>query len=138
VTAEEIKETLFSAARVKFPSIDKDSTLSAQVEQVQDYLIITAQRHADLLEARLHAQFALDLLEDEWEMLPRPDWEDFLLNPSHPTNKMIEMAKSNVRPDIYGAMRELRRLSSRIAEQINRFELDDKRASRTYTMLTGG
>jgi len=136
MTIEEIEQVLHAAAAVRFPRIDKDAGLTFQVEQVQDHLVETAVQRGQLEEARLFAYDALYVLRDEWDELPTESYEEFLVS-RRPTNVQVEMAKAVVRDDLHVGIKRAKRLIDRLTDQIKRLELDDKAASRAYTMLTG-
>lgn len=133
---DQIRRVLYAAARLRMPRREPDATLGLNIEQVEDYLIATAIHRAELEEARLYAKDALDLLADQWDEVE--GWEIHLEQGKRATVAAVDRAKGLTAPELREGMREARRLIDRLTDQIKRLELDDKAASRRYTMMTGG
>jgi hypothetical protein len=128
----EIRETLHDAALVRFPSLPKEEHLTWKIDALSSYLILTAQTRADLYRARLHVHESLHRLREQW--IDLRGWEA----PARPTNTQIDAAKRRYAPELAAGLAEARHLVDRLTEQISRLEVDDRWASRTYTMLVGG
>jgi hypothetical protein len=137
MTVDEIRETLYVAARLRMPRRDADATLTWNIEQVEDYLIQTAVTRGELEEARLHAKDALDELADQWLLLDPAGYEPHLPTGVRTTQAAVERAKALAEPDLAASVKQCRRLIDRLSDQIKRLELDDKAASRRYSMMTG-
>lgn len=136
MTPAEIREALHRAARIRPTRFHKDMTLQARVDAVEDYLNLTAVARGELEEARLYAASALHDLGIEWEDIE--GWEIHLRrNSDRTTQDDIRRAKREIRPDLHDGIREAKFLIARLSEQIHRLEVDDKNASRTFTVLTG-
>lgn len=133
MTIEDIRAALTTAGAVRFPSVMKTENLSNQIETVQDYLILTAQTRGDLELARLHAWAAHDLLREQWDDLY--GYQNLIEGKR--TLAAVHRAKAAARPDLARGLQTSKYLIERLTEQIKRLEIDDKAASRVYTMLTG-
>lgn len=128
----EIREVLHDASCVRFPSLPKEEHLAWKIDVLSSYLILTAQTRADLYRARLHVHESLHRLREQW--IDLEGWE----SPARPTNAQIDAAKRRLAPELAAGLAEARHLVDRLTEQIARLEVDDRWASRTYTMLVGG
>jgi hypothetical protein len=135
MTAEAIKQTLYDAARLRMPRRDRDATLGFNIEQIEDYLTETAIARGELEEARLYAKDAMDKLVDDWADIDPDGYEPFLNGKR--TIAAVDRAKALAEPEIHVGIKEARRLVDRLTDQIKRLELDDRAASRRYTMITG-
>lgn len=138
MTIEQIREALYAAARLRMPRRDPEAALGWNIEQIEDYLTDTAIHRGALEEARLYAKDALDALLDQWLALDPDGYTPFLPSGSRRTQAAVERAKGLAEPELAGGIREARRLVDRLTDQIKRLEIDDKAASRRYTMMTGG
>lgn len=138
MTIEEIRQALYDAAKLRMPRRDPDAALGYNIEQIEDYLIDTAIHRGNLEEARLFAKDALDDLLTEWGTLDPAGYEPHLATGVRRTQAAVERAKALAEPGLAQGVREARRLVDRLTDQIKRLELDDRAASRRYTMMTGG
>lgn len=132
---DEFRETLERIAKVKIPGIKGMSSSAEKIEQLEFYLLQTAELRQEAGYAKLLVQQAVDRLEWEWEELE--GWEVYLLDGKR-TGPSVREAKRRMRPDLFTSIREGKRLSERLGDQIKRLERDDQVVSRTYTFLTGG
>lgn len=135
MTTDEIKRRCLDAAKVRMPTLDKDATTGFQIEQMQDYMLTTAQWRGDLEEARLYAEMAYKVLKDEFEKIPEEQYQPFVNGTSLAA---VTRARAKVRPDLADGIADARWHIDRLGQQISRLELDAQWASRIYTMLTGG
>jgi hypothetical protein len=137
MTVEEIRTALYAAAKLRMPRRDPDAALGFNIEQIEDYLTDTAIHRGALEEARLYAKDALDDLATAWGQLDPARYEPYL-DGTRRTQAAVDRAKAHAEPDMAAGIREARRLVDRLTDQIKRLELDDRAASRRYTMMTGG
>jgi Lon protease-like protein len=135
MTTDEIKQRLFGAARVRMPSVEKDATTGMQIEQLEDYMVATAQWRADLEEALLYAEEARKRLSDQLEDLDEAEWSHHL--DGKRTLAGVARARAQARPDLAQGMADAKWLVERLARQISRLEVDATWTSRIYTMRTG-
>jgi hypothetical protein len=105
-----------------------------KIEQLEFYLLQTAELRQEAGFAKLMVQQAVDRLEYEWEDLE--GWEVYLPG-GKTTAPAIREAKKQMRPDLFTGIREGKRICDRLGDQIKRLEKDDQVCSRTYTFLTG-
>lgn len=133
---EQIKETLYSAAKLRMPKFSKDDnwTSRAKIEALEEYLLLTARWRSFLEEARLHAEHGVRELRREWDHMQ--GWEVFRRNGER-TQASIEDAKRETKPDLYDSIQSGEWIVKRLSEQIRRLEHDDDVASRVYTLITG-
>lgn len=136
MTVESIRLAIYQAADLTMPRLDPKGSLSANVELVQGYLIETAIARSMLERARLYAHDALGVIRDQWDAIPRDAYVNHL-NGARTTNLQLDAAKAVVEPELADSIRTVKRLIDRLTDQIKRLELDDRAASRIYTMLTG-
>lgn len=137
MTLEEIKATLFDAAKVRMPRFGPDQAPRERIELLEDYLNLTAVTRAELDEARLCAHAAVKALSDEWDAIQ--GWGMHLPGNGRHTQADVDRAKAEIRPDLAGAVKDARWLVSRLTEQIDRLSRmgDDQVASRIYTLISG-
>jgi hypothetical protein len=136
MTPDQIRETLHRVAAMRMPRLERDHGLNQQIESLQEYLVETAIARADLEEAHLYAYNAQNLLIDQWDALA--GWEIHLPEKNGHTKAAREEAKALLEPDLAEGLRDAKRLLQCLARQIVRLEMDERVASRTYTLLTGG
>jgi hypothetical protein len=132
---DECKDVLERIAQVKIPQIKGLQTGNEKIEQLEFYLLQTAELRQEAIYAKLMVQQAVDVLEDEWVALE--GWEIFLPNGSRRTAADVREAKRQMKPDLYGSIQTGKRLVDRLTEQVRRLEKDDQVCSRAYTFLTG-
>lgn len=130
----EIRSVLYSAARLRMPRRDPDAALGYNIEQIEDYLTDTAIHRGALEEARLYAADALDGLVDQ--LAEVEGWEVYMAKGAK-SMAAEDRARALAAPRTAAGIREARRLIDRLSKQIARLEIDDKAASRRYTMMTG-
>lgn len=133
-TLDECRDVLERIAKVKIPGI-KGMPGNEKIEQLEFYLLQTAELRQEALYAKLLVQQAVDVLEDQW--ISMEGWEIYLPN-SKRTVTDVREAKRQMQPDLYSSIQSGKRLVDRLSEQVRRLEKDDQVCSRTYTFLTGG
>lgn len=137
MTVDEIRESLFNAAKLHMPAVFTiEEGQLAKVAKLEEYLNLTACLRGELEEARLHTHEALAKLMAEWDDIE--GWELHAPNNSRRTQDDIRRAKKFCRPELYSGINSAKHLVARLSEQIRRLEKDDEVASRLYTMVTGG
>lgn len=135
---DECKEILRLVSLVKVPNL-RGEELSAQqkIEQLESYLLLTAEARQEAHLAKLTVQEALDRLQAQWDDIE--GWElELPTGNGRRTQTDVVEAKRRTNPDLYSSIQTGKRLVDRLTEQIKRLEKDDGMSSRTYTMLTGG
>lgn len=132
---DECKDVLERIANVRIPGI-KGMPGNEKIEQLEFYLLQTAELRQEALLAKLMVQQAVDVLEDEWVSLE--GWEINLPPGAKRTATDVREAKRQMKPDLYSSIQTGKRLVDRLSEQVRRLEKDDQVCSRTYTFLTGG
>lgn len=141
MTADEVRLTLFTAAKLRMPRFEERDTTGMRIEKLETHLLTMAMVRGDLEEGRLHIQQALHDLQGEWDDIQ--GWELYAPDSQRArTREAIESAKRQVGPDeeaVYRGIREAKFLIARLTEQINRLSHmgDDQVASRIYTLLAG-
>jgi hypothetical protein len=139
---EECKETLQRVSRIRIPNLRvKDSegqplSPGQKIEQLESYLLLTAEGRQEAHLAKLIVQEALDVLQEEWDQIE--GWEIELHSNSKRTGPEVVEAKRRTNPGLYGSIQTAKRLIDRLGEQIKRLEKDDGVSSRAYTLITGG
>lgn len=108
-----------------------------KIDELESYLLLTAQARQEAQLAKLMVQEALDVLQGEWDDID--GWEVELPSGNgRRTQAEIVEAKRRVRPDLYTSIQSGKRLIERLTEQVKRLERDDAATSRVYTIITGG
>jgi hypothetical protein len=132
---DECKDVLERIAKVRIPGI-KGMPGNEKIEQLEFYLLQTAELRQEALYAKLLVQQAVDVLEDEWVSME--GWEINLPSGSRRSVADVREAKRQANPVLFSSIQTGKRLVDRLSEQVRRLEKDDQVCSRTYTFLTGG
>lgn len=141
---DECREVLRTVSQVKMPNLrsrPEDLPTGVQfgtwkIEQLESYLLLTAEARQEAQLAKLMIQEALDSLQAEWDEIE--GWEMELPTSGRRTQGDVVEAKRRVRPDLYTSIQSGKRLVERLSEQVKRLERDDAATSRVYTIITGG
>lgn len=141
---EECRETLRAVSLVKMPNLrERPEELPTgvqfgtwKIEQLESYLLLTAEARQEALLAKLMIQESLDVLQAEWDEIE--GWEVELPTGGRRTQEDVVQAKRRVNPDLYSSIQTGKRLIDRLTEQVKRLERDDAATSRVYTIITGG
>lgn len=121
---------LASKLRVPLFARDENVTRTARVEQLEEYMLLSAYYLGEISRERLTVHRQLAGAEDEWAKLQPPV-------PGR-TVKEDEQKKARFRPDLAAVIRESRWRVARLSEEIDRLDRDATKVSRVYTMMTGG
>lgn len=146
---QDCENTLYSVAQVKLPSIvrvgrpredsDKFDPLSPRekIEQLESYLLLTAEARQEAVEARLYVQGALKDLRRDFRDIT--GWEAHLneADKKKPSEKAKDEARRCVNTDLYESIQSAEWLDKRLAEQVSRLQHDDDVVSRAYTFIVG-
>jgi phosphoglycerate-specific signal transduction histidine kinase len=133
---EQLREVLAANADATMPRFHPGMEVRDRVEALEDYLNLTAVARAELDRARLMISATYQRLSEQWTQIE--GWQINLPDGRRaPTQADIREARRLCRPDLHDALAEARWLTDRLSEQIHRLELDDKAASRLYTIITG-
>lgn len=141
---EECRETLRAVSLVKMPNLRRRPEElptgvqfgSWKIEQLESYLLLTAEARQEAQLAKLIVQEALDVLQAQWDEIE--GWEVELPTGGRRTQEDVVQAKRRVNPDLYSSIQTGKRLIDRLTEQVKRLERDDAATSRVYTIITGG
>lgn len=141
---EECRDVLRAVSEVKMPNLrsrpddlpDGVQFGTWKIEQLESYLLLTAEARQEAQFAKLVIQEALDVLQAEWDEIE--GWEVELPTGGRRTQADVVEAKRRVRPDLYTSIQTGKRLVERLGEQVKRLERDDGATSRVYTIITGG
>lgn len=141
---EECRETLRAVSLVKMPNLrERPEELPTgvqfgtwKIEQLESYLLLTAEARQEAQLAKLIVQEALDVLQAQWDEIE--GWEVELPSEGRRTQEQVVQAKRRVNPDLYSSIQTGKRLIDRLSEQVKRLERDDAASSRVYTIITGG
>ncbi len=141
---DECRDVLRAVSEVKMPNLrDQPSELPTgvqfgtwKIEQLESYLLLTAEARQEALLAKLMIQESLDVLQAQWDEIE--GWEVELPTNGKRTQAEVVEAKRRTRPDLYSSIQTGKRLVDRLTEQVKRLEKDDAATSRVYTIITGG
>ena len=132
MSVQERSGTLFAAAALRVPRLESGASPRERIEALETYLLDVAHMQGELEQARLDTHDALRHVEGEWEDLQ--GWE--MLRRGK-TDRSIDDAKRQLRPELWDAICKARWLIARLTEQIERLERDATKVSRAYTLMTG-
>lgn len=139
MTLDEIRALLHRNAALRMPRFTPEMAPRERVDALEDYLNLVAIARAELEEARLCAQGAVQILQEEYDGII--GWDLHLRRRrADPTQAEVHAAKREARPDLVGALDDAKWLVARLGEQIHRLGAmgDDQIASRLYTLITSG
>lgn len=157
MNVEECTEALYAVARVRLPSFirvgrDPDPvdvaagvaeedrpiplTPREKIEQLESYLLETAEARQRAHEARLYISAGLKDLRRKWRNVE--GWEAHLNGEKSPSEKAKDMARRKVDEDLYESIESGEWLVKELDKQISRLQHDDDVVSRAYTFITGG
>ena len=106
-----------------------------KIAQLESYLLLTAFTEGELTEERVEWESRLVPVKDEWDRMPQELWEHLRRTK---TETAVNHAKRMVQPDLYDQIQDHLWMIKRLTEEIDRMEREGTRASRAYTMVTGG
>ncbi len=137
MTLERIREVLEEALPLRCPRCnDPDASPGRKAEELQDYMLQSANIAGGLWEAKHWLRALRAQLADEWERLK--GWEVATTKRRERlTAADINRAKTQVAPAQYEAGREARRLAESVDDQIERLDREARACSRAYSMLSG-
>jgi hypothetical protein len=118
-----------------FSMADEPVSPRSKIEQLEDYILITARWRAHLQEAELHATERLKELRKKWETMQ--GWEQYRRK-GEKTKASVDDAKRQADPALWGEIQDYEWLVESAMRQVRRLEHDYEAASRTYTTITGG
>jgi hypothetical protein len=155
----EIENTLYEVAKVGLPSFirvgrqpdpvdvaagtaEEDRPIPLppreKIEQLESYLLETAEARQRVHEAALYISASLKNLRRDWRDIE--GWEQFLSEAERkkPTEVAKDMARRQVNKDLYESIQSAEWLLKELGKQISRLQHDDDVVSRAYTFITGG
>lgn len=107
-----------------------------KIEQLESYLLETAEARQRAHEARLYISAALKDLRIRWRDIE--GWEEHLNGEKKPSEAAKDMARRMVDRDLYESIQSGEWLVKELDKQISRLQHDDDVVSRAYTFITGG
>lgn len=138
MTLDEIRDKLLAALPLREPLFDPNERGGNKVKALEAYLLQTAYHRGELEEALHWLYEAQKTMKRQWEDME--GWEMMLprgTTTAKRTQDMVRTAKRKVDPALYTSLTECKQLEDSILRQIRRLELDDRAASRGYTLITG-
>lgn len=138
MTLDEIRTTLFAAAKLRVPKFDQRDSTGQRIDKMETYLLTLASTCGDLEEARLFTYQVLHDLDAKWNEVE--GWQVHLPGDmKRATGPQVVEAKRLTDPLLYDQIREMKWLVARLSEQISRLSRmgDDQIVSRVYTLMAG-
>lgn len=127
-------ESFRKAQALRFPVwSDPQPGAGQKIQELEDHLMLGAYYDGELCTERHECYVALAVAQHGWHHLE--GWEPLRQGK---TDASIALAKRTLRPDLFDAMEQEKWWIRRLSEEIDRIERDYSKASRLYTMLTGG
>jgi hypothetical protein len=136
VTLDEIRTTLFAAAKLRVPKFDARDSTGQRIDKMETYLLTVASTCGDLEEARLFCHQALHDLDGKWQ---EQEYDIPVGQKGAMSGPAIAAAKAAKNPLLAAQIREMKWLIARLTEQISRLSRmgDDQIVSRVYTFMAG-
>lgn len=130
----EIHGALHRALPLRVPHWSEQPGGAAKVAALEDYMLLAANHRGELEEALYWAHAAGRRVKDEWD---RIEGYEVALGRGDRTEARVNEAKRTIRPELWDALQEAKRLVEDLGRQIRRLEIDDRTVSRAYTLITG-
>lgn len=125
---------LTTSIDLRMPVFEAGTAPTTKIAALEEYLLLTAYYQGDLAKERLEWQVKLVPIRDAWDHLT--GWEHLKLTSR--SEKAVASSKRQVRPDLYDRLMDHDWMIARLTEEIDRMERDATKASRAYTLMTGG
>lgn len=120
--------TMEASIEVRVPTFTADDSSSFKIGQLEDWVLGTAAIAGALSRERLIAHEELAAAVDAWDKI------DAGFGKSQADTRK---AKTMLRPDLDGIIRQRRWIVERLTEEIDRFEREYVKVSRAYRMIEG-
>jgi hypothetical protein len=130
-----IPDVVVDAAKLRVPVFAKGTAARVRVDQLEEYLLLSAFTQGKISEARLELADELHDLELDWSRIPKEEWEPHRVGK---TMASIDEAKAVLHPQRWEKIRDLRWQIRVMTDEIDRLERDATKVSRAYTMISGG
>lgn len=118
---------------LRVPVFERGTAVRAKADALEEFILVSAhwcgEMHAE--RRRLMADGAG--LQDEWDALQ--GWE---MHRSGKTEASVERAKAEAAPELHRRLQSTRRRVRALTEEIARLDRDFEKASRAYTIISGG
>jgi hypothetical protein len=130
-----IRSTILGAVTTK-PPMFVDETRQEKVDRLEQYMLNSAVRRAEIEECLFLLTEMNAVLSGEWEDIQ--GWEHLPVYTAKPTVATMNQAKRAMRSDLYDSISEVKRLKDHCERIIARFEHEEKVViSRAFTMISG-
>jgi hypothetical protein len=133
VSVAEATDPLEVAGALRVPVFSRDDSPSTKSGALEEFILVSAhwcgEMHAErrvLMEEGATAQ-------DEWDTLQ--GWE---VHRRGKTDASVDRAKADMRPDLWRKLQNTRRRVRALTDEIARLDRDFEKASRAYTIISGG
>lgn len=126
-----LSEAHKTSAALRVPLFKPDTPRSERVNQLEDYMLLSAYWLGECHSERLESYQELGRLEEQWGEVTTWDLG------SRVTQAQVEEAKRNVDPECWTSMKRARWRVDRLSEEIERLDRDATKVSRAYTLITG-
>lgn len=129
----DVEDCLEVAGALRVPCFDRGTAVGVKSDAIEEFILVSAhwcgEMHAE--RRRLMAEGAE--AQDEWDALQ--GWEQFRRGK---TDASVDRAKAEARPDLWRTLQATRRRVRALTEEIARLDRDFEKASRAYTIISGG
>lgn len=117
---------------LRVPVVHPDATQAKTVEDMQDFMLVSAFWSGELNEIRHHLRHEHDDLQVAWDTMS--GWE---MTQRGRTAESIQQAKRDYDPELATKIHGLRCRLRDLDTEIERLERDARQVSRAYSMLMG-
>lgn len=129
----ELPKCLTVSLGLRMPLFEKGHAPAEKISEMEDYLLLSSWTQGELTEERVRWLMDKVAVQHEWDHLT--GWEELRRTR---TETAVTQAKRQVRPDLYDRLQEIEWMVRRLGEEIDRMEREATKASRAYTLMTGG
>lgn len=132
-TPPEELDPLEVAGALRVPVFKAGTPVLAKAGALEDFILVSAHWCGEMHAERRGLMAEGAGLQDEWDTLQ--GWE---VHRRGKTDASVERAKAECRPDLWKRLQAIRRRVRALSDEIARLDRDFEKASRAYTIISGG
>jgi hypothetical protein len=121
------------AGALRVPVFDRETAVRAKADALEEFILVGAHWCGEMHAERRELLAEGARLQDEWDGLQ--GWE---MHRRGKTDASVDRAKAEVAPDLWKRLRTIRRRVRALTDEIGRLDRDYEKASRAYTIISGG
>lgn len=129
----EAKDPLEVAGALRVPVFRREDSTSTKASGLEEFILVSAHWCGEMHHERRKLMEEGAAAQDEWDQLQ--GWE---VHRRGKTDASVERAKADMRPDLWRKLQGTRRRVRALTDEIARLDRDFEKASRAYTIISGG